>query len=131
MNLSFTYAIFNIIANFELQVRLIGSSNNMIRKVEVYHPTLGWGTVCGKSLLSSGFRYFSITEANVVCRQLGYSGANTTIFFGYYYDETSPVLLSNVQCSGNESFIWDCSHSGWNNAPGYCRQYRDVAVGCY
>ncbi|XP_028410850.1 scavenger receptor cysteine-rich type 1 protein M130-like [Dendronephthya gigantea] len=113
-------------ANSELKIRLNGSSNNMSGRVEIYHPTLGWGTVC-----HFGNRAFLIAEGNVTCRQLGFSGAKEIRHWAHYGEGSGPVLLSRVQCSGDESFIWDCSHNGWNNPLSICGHGGDVGVDCY
>ncbi len=42
---------------------------------------------------------------------------------------SGPILLDNVQCTGNESYIWNCSHRGWNVH--YCSHSYDVGVDCY
>ncbi|XP_028412329.1 pro-epidermal growth factor-like [Dendronephthya gigantea] len=118
-------------ANSELKIRLNGSSDNMSGRVEIYHPTLGWGTVCGVFIHNRSLRYFGITEGNVTCRQLGFSGATNIRPLAHYGKGSGPVLLSHVQCSGYESFIWDCSHNGWNNPPSYCDHRGDVVVDCY
>ncbi|XP_028412313.1 low-density lipoprotein receptor-related protein 1B-like [Dendronephthya gigantea] len=117
-------------ANSELKIRLNGSSNNnnMSGRVEIYHPTLGWGTVCYWREFLTGMK---ITDGNVTCRQLGFSGATEIRPLAHYGKGSGYVLLSNVQCSGDESFIWDCSHNGWNNPPWYCDHGRDVGVDCY
>ncbi|XP_028416977.1 fibrillin-2-like [Dendronephthya gigantea] len=117
-------------SNSELIIRLNGSSSNMSGRVEIYHPTLGWGTVCHWG----GSDHLKINEGNVICRQLGFSGATKIIlqtYYGHGSGPVGPVLLSLVRCSGDESFIWDCSHGGWNNPPRYCDHSRDVGVDCY
>ncbi|XP_028416108.1 low-density lipoprotein receptor-related protein 4-like [Dendronephthya gigantea] len=116
-------------ANSELKIRLNASSNNMSGRVEIYHPTFGWGTVC--HWRDSSANYFGIVEGNVTCRQLGFSGATKIRPWAYYGKGSGPVLLSFVQCSGDESFIWDCSHNGWNSPLVYCDHRHDVGVDCY
>ena len=98
----------------------------MSGRVEIYHPTFDWGSVCFITMRNKN-HLFGITEANVVCRQLGFSGATAV-------KETvgnGPALLSEVQCSGDEPFIWDCHHNGWNNPSAVClRHVFDVNVVC-
>ena len=93
----------------------------MSGRVEVYHPTLGWGTVC--SIL------WDRKDAQVVCRQLGFVGVNNTRGWGYYGEGSGPILLDDVECSGDESFIWDCDHRGWNKHN--CFHRWDAGVECY
>ena len=113
--------LFSFIANSELQVRLNGSSNNMSGRVEIYHPTLGWGTVCDDE--------WDMKDGQVVCRQLGFVGASKTRNEGYYGEGSGPILLDDVQCSGNETFIWECDHYGWNQHD--CSHREDASVQCY
>jgi deleted-in-malignant-brain-tumors protein 1 len=115
-----------VIAFSDLQIRLVNPKNNKTGRVEIYHPSFGWGTVCG------GFLW---TEVNggVVCRQLNFTGANAVKQNSDYYGRGSgPVLLFNIKCTGNESYIWECSHSGWNVYPSGCSShYLDAGVDCY
>ena len=90
-------------------------------RVEIYHPSFGWGTVCG-------FQWDD-TESGVVCRQLGFNGTNATRKNAYYGKGTGPILLDYVRCTGNESYIWDCRYLGWNID--YCNHNEDVGVDCY
>ncbi|XP_028418179.1 scavenger receptor cysteine-rich type 1 protein M160-like [Dendronephthya gigantea] len=119
----------------DLQIRLNGSSNNMSGRIEIYHPRLGWGTVCGMIHIGgNGYAHLKNTAANVVCRQLGFSGGTVIRTLDFYGKRSgSPAIFSNVQCSGDESFIWDCSHNGWNNSFPSCiyDKYGPVRVDCY
>ena len=113
--------LFSFIADTELHIRLKGSSSRMSGRVEVYHPTLGWGTVCDDK--------WQKKEGQVVCRQLGFVGAWRRRKRAYYGQGSGPILLDNVQCSGEESFIWNCDHRGWNQHN--CDHSEDVGVECY
>ena len=63
------------------------------------------------------------TNAMVVCRQLGFLGGRATI---YKRSFTSPVLVTDYLCLGNESKLTDCKEDH-----GICYS-RDVAgVVCY
>ena len=93
----------------------------MSGRVEVHHPSLGWGTVCDY--------LWGINDGQVVCRQLGFVGANKTRRRAYFGEGNGPILLDAVQCSGQESFIWDCDHLGWNKH--LCRHSQDAGVECY
>jgi hypothetical protein len=102
-------------------MRLIDTTeNNKIGRVEIFHPSLGWGTVCDDE--------WDDTDSGVVCRQLGFAGVNVTRNRAYYGEGTGPILLDDVKCTDNESFIWDCSHVGWNMHN--CVHNEDVGVDC-
>ena len=107
----------------ETKIRLVNSatSKNNTGRIEVYHTSFGWGTVCDD--------YWGETESNVTCRQLGFVGANATRSEAYFGQGSGPILLDDVQCTGNESYIWDCRHFGWTAND--CWHGEDVGVECY
>ena len=107
----------------ETKIRLVNSatSKNNTGRIEVYHTSFGWGTVCDDR--------WGETESNVTCRQLGFIGAIVTRSEAYFGRGSGPILLDDVQCTGNESYIWDCSHLGWNK--NNCVHSEDVGVECY
>ena len=56
------------------------------------------GTICSEA--------WDNTDADVLCRQLGYSGG---VAFGPQYSGSStPMWLSNVQCKGTEKRVQSC-----------------------
>jgi deleted-in-malignant-brain-tumors protein 1 len=102
-------------------MRLIDTTeNNKTGRVEIFHPSVGWGTVCDDK--------WDDTDSGVVCRQLGFAGVNATRIKAYYGQGTGPILLDDVKCTGNESFLWDCSHRGWKVHN--CYHLEDVGVDC-
>ena len=107
----------------EAKIRLENSatSKNNSGRIEVYRSSFGWGTVCDD--------LWGKDESNVACRQLGFSGANATRNEAYFGRGSGPIWLDNVQCTGSESYIWDCSHRGWNEND--CSHGEDVGVECY
>ena len=122
----YIYILF-IVAILEAKIRLVNprTSENNTGRIEVYHPGLGWGTVCSWG--------WGETESGVACRQLGFTGANATRKYAYFGQGSGPILLLTTYdggCTGKESYIWDCSHYGWNNVYS-CGHYDDVGVECY
>ena len=60
-----------------------------------------WGSLLG--------HYIDIRVGHVICRQLGYSGAQqvfTRVMFGQL---RGPVLIEQINCKGNESLISQCT----------------------
>ena len=78
------------------------------------------------SLNISFFRW-ETADAEVACRQLGYSGgeARQLAPFG---EGQGRIWLDNVECSGNESELNDCTHNGWGN--NNCWHGEDAGVVC-
>ena len=96
--------------------------------MEIYHPSFGWGTVC------DGWKVgLTKVEGGVVCRQLNFTGASAVKKYSDYYGAGSgPVLLDKIKCTGNETYIWECSHLGWNVYLPECASHTwDVGVDCY
>ena len=103
-------------ATAPIQVRLVNGQNESRGRIEVLYAGV-WGTVCNDS--------FTISSANVVCRDLGFLGAVQVKSFG---PGTGQIWLDDVQCTGTETSIEDCSHSefGVHN----CFHSNDAGVVC-
>ena len=107
-----------------------------------------WGTVCTLSFRGS----WSASQAAVVCRQLGINATRTyvdihtlrnpstypslstepigvTISHYGIGASTQPIMLFNVECSGNETNISECLHSEVNKV-GMCDHVDDAGVIC-
>ena len=91
--------------------------------VEVWHNG-EWGTVC-----NTNWNYHT---ALVACRTAGFNSAVRAVLNASYYGRgVGDVLLDNIQCTGSESALWDCSRSRWNVTGASCRNHaRDAAVIC-
>ena len=87
----------------EGDLRLVGGARDNEGRVEVYHRG-EWGTVCDDS--------WSITDAHVVCRQLGYSGATSARTQAFYGRGSGPIYYDDVACTGSETRLADCFHNG-------------------
>ena len=79
-----------------------------------------WGTIC-----SDGW---TINEANVACRQMGFVRATPE---DWSYNDTSSVsnkemLLGHVNCTGNESHLMDCIHNRFPT----CGNKIEVGIRC-
>ncbi|XP_035659357.1 neurogenic locus Notch protein-like [Branchiostoma floridae] len=100
-------------------IRLVGGSGSHEGRVEVFHNGQ-WGTVCDD--------FWEIDDAHVVCRQLGYPGADeakTNAFFG---EGTGRIWLDNVRCTGSEATISQCTHATWGSHD--CSHREDAGVVC-
>uniref|UniRef100_A0A3P9CYS4 SRCR domain-containing protein n=1 Tax=Maylandia zebra TaxID=106582 RepID=A0A3P9CYS4_9CICH len=99
---------------------LIGSgSTRCSGRVEVYHNN-SWGTVCDDG--------WGLNDAEVVCRQINCGTALQAPRSAYFGAGTGQIWLDDVTCSGNESSLTDCQHSGFGS--NRCEHGQDAAVIC-
>uniref|UniRef100_A0A8D2IWS0 Neurotrypsin n=1 Tax=Varanus komodoensis TaxID=61221 RepID=A0A8D2IWS0_VARKO len=85
-------------------LRLVGGEQSFEGRVEVYHDGR-WGTICDDQ--------WDDRDAEVVCRQLGLSGTAKAASWAHFGQGAGPVLLDEVQCSGNELSLDQCEKNGW------------------
>ena len=88
-------------------------------RVEVYYNGT-WGSVCDDG--------WDLNDAEVMCRYLGFGQAIATKSEGLYGQGSGQIWLSNLNCTGTESSIINCSHNGWGST--YCNQNSDASVKC-
>ena len=100
-------------------VRLVGGSVPSEGRVEVFYDGQ-WGTVCDDG--------WYITDASVVCRQLGFTGATNAWRSAHFGPGTGQILMDYVNCDGNEERLHDCAFWGWGVH--YCGHYEDASVTC-
>ncbi|XP_069128465.1 neurotrypsin-like [Argopecten irradians] len=106
------------IAPTEGLIRLVDGGIPFEGRVEIYHDGQ-WGTVCDDD--------WGDSDARVVCRQLGYRGGVSTreASFG---EGSEPTWMDNVECSGNEPRLADCTFPGWGTEN--CGRSEDAGVIC-
>ncbi|XP_071508583.1 scavenger receptor cysteine-rich domain-containing group B protein-like [Diadema antillarum] len=102
-------------------VRLVDGSGSHEGRVEIFHDS-EWGTICDDS--------WDMTDANVVCRQLGYESALSTKSSAYFGrgQDNQEIFLDEVNCYGDEEEVIECSSNGWGNHD--CGHNEDVGVIC-
>ena len=75
--------------------------------VEVFYGGVT-GLVCGDN--------WTLTNAHVICRQLGYTGALKITASLKSQSDLEWFWFGNVDCYGNETRLFDCNSSGLGNA---------------
>ena len=88
-------------------------------RVEIWYNSQ-WNTVCDDS--------WDINDANVVCQQLGYQGAVTAHQSAHFGQGSGQILLDDLQCTGREASLLECSHNGINDHN--CVHSEDASVTC-
>ena len=111
------YVIFTVGINGTIQ--LIGGSTSRQGRVEIWYNSQ-WNTVCDDS--------WDISDANVVCQQLGFRGAVAAHQSAHFGQGSGQILLDDLQCTGREASLLECSHSGINQHN--CGHSEDASVTC-
>ena len=102
-------------------LRLTGGRVKNEGRLEVLHNRR-WGTVCGRG--------FDIKDANVACRQLGYSRAMSYRINNRRNGRSNgPIYLDRLQCRGTEPSLFHCGHRGIGVHS--CNHNQDVSLVCY
>ena len=100
-----------------------------------------WGTVCDD--------FWGSADATVVCRQLGHSTQGqwhippliilnlvvqltptdaVAFSYSHFGRGVGPIYLDNIDCTGSESNLTDCSHSSFASC--YYGHSEDAGVRC-
>ncbi|XP_052212230.1 adhesion G protein-coupled receptor B3-like [Dreissena polymorpha] len=117
------YSELKVVNTIERRVRLAGGGSHWGR-VEVFYGD-EWGTVCDDAADDQ--------FASVLCRELGMDDGKLMnlleVQLKIFSGADSYIWLDDVQCTGNESSIVDCAHSGWGVHD--CDHSEDIGVLCY
>ena len=115
------------------QLRLVGGNVQQEGRVEICVGNV-WGTVCDD--------YWNAPDAQVVCRQLGYSDIGTCTFtavvsllfvdavafrYSHFGSGTGKIYLDDVRCSGSESHLINCTYDSVTTD---CSYNEDAGVRC-
>ena len=139
-------------------VRLVDGSVSHEGRVEVCINQV-WGTICS-STSRYYYNYWDVSDAKVVCRQLGHqelgsynnyyvhnwintpdivnkcqfllTGASVYTLSSTFGSGLDPIYLSNIGCSGSETDLLHCPHSNYIQLASstYCTHNRDVGLKC-
>ena len=97
----------------------MNGANDQEGRVEIYYGG-EWGTVCNDN--------WDYEDAKVVCRMLGYSGAEGAVQQNTFGAGRGRIILDDVECTGDEKSILECpaSERYQNN----CGHDEDAGVIC-
>ncbi|KPJ03811.1 Lysyl oxidase-like 2 [Papilio xuthus] len=93
-------ALHHVLDMRRTSLRLVGGRNSNEGRVEIYQHGF-WGSICPDG--------WTIYEASAVCRHLALGYAEQAIQTDYF--GSSKIVLSGVQCEGNETNLFGCKHS--------------------
>jgi len=118
--------VYSVASNYTIPVRLVDGTSDHEGRVEVLLSGV-WGTICDPR--------FDRRDANVVCRQLGFSASSdvyTNSQFGGA-SATKPFLLGSVYCSGQEAQLGDCYGASNKLVPSSSCTHStdDIGIRCY
>ncbi|KFV06174.1 Deleted in malignant brain tumors 1 protein, partial [Pterocles gutturalis] len=101
------------------RLRLVGGLSECSGRVEVFYNN-EWGTVCDDN--------WDLSDAAVVCRQLGCGGALSAPGSARFGWGAGPIWLDNVNCRGHETDISNCRAKMWGVHN--CHHGEDAGVVC-
>uniref|UniRef100_A0A672NWK6 Si:ch211-161n3.4 n=1 Tax=Sinocyclocheilus grahami TaxID=75366 RepID=A0A672NWK6_SINGR len=102
-----------------IPLRLSGGEGRCSGRLEVYHNAV-WGSVCDDQ--------WDISDAQVVCRQLGCGAALRADGNSAFGAGEGVVWLNRVECRGNELHLWDCPLSLKNHTD--CSHKEHTGLTC-
>ncbi|XP_057184781.1 scavenger receptor cysteine-rich type 1 protein M160-like, partial [Triplophysa rosa] len=100
-------------------VRLVDGGSRCAGRVEVLHDGQ-WGTVSHDG--------WDLTDAAVVCRELGCGEAVEAPTHAYFGEGKGPVWSNNVRCTGQEPALIHCETNRWRIQSG--NHANDVGIIC-
>ncbi|XP_036431275.1 scavenger receptor cysteine-rich type 1 protein M130-like [Colossoma macropomum] len=100
-------------------VRLVNGGSRCAGRVEVLHRGQ-WGTVCEYK--------WDMRDAAVVCRELGCGEAVAALSRAHFGPGSGPIWMNEVDCSGSESTVKNCTSWGWGKH--LCHHGLDAGVIC-
>ncbi|XP_071953688.1 uncharacterized protein [Antedon mediterranea] len=87
------------------EVRIVDGTSESEGRVEVRWMGV-WGIICDDR--------WDLTDANVVCKQLGYSrGASKATAMAEFGSGGGNIILDEVKCTGSETSLAECPNAGW------------------
>ncbi|XP_062604131.1 deleted in malignant brain tumors 1 protein-like [Saccostrea cucullata] len=104
-----------------ISIRFVNGSAVTSRygRVEVLYAGV-WGTICDDA--------WDNKDAKVICKMKGYNSGGIAYRSATYGEGSGQIWLDDVQCTGTESSLMECSKRpfGQHN----CRHHEDAGVSC-
>uniref|UniRef100_A0A8D2AKL8 SRCR domain-containing protein n=1 Tax=Sciurus vulgaris TaxID=55149 RepID=A0A8D2AKL8_SCIVU len=101
------------------ELRLVDGGGRCVGRVEILQQG-SWGSICDDS--------WDLSDAHVVCRQLGCGVALEATFSAHFGEGSGPIWLNELNCTGEEAHVWQCPSQGWGQHN--CRHKEDAGVIC-
>lgn len=109
-------------ANYHLPVRLRNGEGSNHGMLEVWFSG-AWREVCDDTYVAAQQQ----AMADVVCRQLGFTGTGHMFLSGFGGGAGTPAM-DDVQCTGSEATLAQCPFLGWNQEN--CSGTEAVGIRC-
>ncbi|XP_063094196.1 antigen WC1.1-like isoform X1 [Cavia porcellus] len=87
------------------QLHLAEGGHRCVGRVEILHQG-SWATICDDK--------WSMSEAHVVCRQIGCGEATSATLNGYFGSRPDSIHLNDPGCTGDETHLWQCPSWSWD-----------------
>ncbi|CAH0721254.1 unnamed protein product, partial [Brenthis ino] len=100
-------------------LRLVGGRNSREGRIEIYYNGV-WGSICPDG--------WTLYEASAVCRHLALGHAEQALQTDYF--GSSRIILSGVQCEGNETNIFMCKYQDFGDVTCPGKNGHVAAVVC-
>uniref|UniRef100_A0A8C6ET03 SRCR domain-containing protein n=1 Tax=Marmota marmota marmota TaxID=9994 RepID=A0A8C6ET03_MARMA len=101
------------------QLRLVDGGSHCAGRVEILQQG-SWGSICDDS--------WDLSDAHVVCRQLGCGVALEATISAHFGEGSGPIWLDELNCTGQEAHVWQCPSQGWGQHN--CSHKKDAGVIC-
>uniref|UniRef100_A0A8D2AF45 SRCR domain-containing protein n=1 Tax=Sciurus vulgaris TaxID=55149 RepID=A0A8D2AF45_SCIVU len=108
-----------VICSDSRELRLVDGGGRCAGRVEILQQG-SWGSICDDS--------WDLSDAHVVCRQLGCGVALEATFSAHFGEGSGPIWLDELNCTGEEAHVWQCPSQGWGQHN--CRHKEDAGVIC-